>query len=84
MALPGEKVSSKPCPQPLVVPAWTPKVNSSAAAGWVVVSVVVLPALPVIDPEPRFGLVKPPCHQVQEPEQEMFMHVRVRVTFPTV
>jgi hypothetical protein len=82
MALPGVMYSMNPCPQPLVVPAWRPKFNVSALAGWVVVSVVVEFALPAIDPEPRSVPVMPPWRQNQEPEQEAPVHVRVRVTFP--
>ena len=80
MALPGVKYSMKPLPQPLADPAWTPKFNVSAEAGWVVVSVVVESAGPAIDPEPRSGPVRPPWCQNQEPEQELFVHLRVRVT----
>jgi hypothetical protein len=83
MALPGVMYSMNPLPQPLVDPAWSPKFNVSAAAGWVVVSVVVEFALPAIDPEPRSGPVMPPWRQNQEPEQEAFVHVRVRVTVPS-
>jgi hypothetical protein len=82
-ALPGVMYSMNPLPQPLVVPAWTPKFNVSAAAGWVVVSIVVEFALPAIDPEPRSVPVMPPWRQNQEPEQEAPVHVRVRVTFPS-
>ncbi len=80
IALPGVMYSMKPLPQPLVDPAWTPKFNVSAAAGWVVVSLVVVSAGPVIDPEPRSVPVMPPWRQNQEPEQEMFLQLRVRVT----
>jgi hypothetical protein len=82
MAFPAVKYSINPCPQPFVTSAWMPKFKVSAAAGWVVVSVVVLPAWPVIDPEARAGLVRPPWCQNQEPEQSVVVHVRVRVTFP--
>jgi len=70
----------KPLPQPEVDPAWTPKFNVSAAAGWVVVSLVVASAGPAIDPEPRSVPVMPPLRQNQEPEQEVFVHLRVRAT----
>jgi len=80
IALPGVMYSMKPLPQPLVDPALTPKFNVSAAAGWVVVPVVVAFAGPAIDPEPRSVPVKPPWRQNQEPEQEMFLHLRVRAT----
>jgi hypothetical protein len=80
MALPGVMYSMNPRPQPLVDPPWTPKFNVSAAAGWVVVSMVVESAGPVIDPEPRSVPVMPPWRQNQEPEQELPVHVRVRVT----
>jgi hypothetical protein len=80
MALPGSMYSMNPCPQPLVVPAWRPKFNVSAACGWVVVSIVVESAGPAIDPEPRSVPVMPPWRQNQEPEQEAPVHVRVRVT----
>src|SRR6516162_11966639 len=82
MALPGVMSSMNPCPQPLVVPAWRPKFNVSALAGWVVVSMVVESALPAIDPEPRSVPVMPPWRQNQEPEQEAPVHLRVRATFP--
>jgi hypothetical protein len=80
IALPGVKYSINPLPQPLVDPAWTPKFNVSAAAGWVVVSLVVVFAGPAIDPEPRSVPVMPPWRQNQEPEQEVFVHLRVRAT----
>ncbi len=80
MALPGVIYSIKPLPQPLVDPAWMPKFNVSAAAGWVVVPVVVESAGPVIDPEPRSVPVMPPWRQNQEPEQELPVHLRVRAT----
>ena len=80
IGLPVVKYSVKPLPQPLVDPPWTPKVNVSAAAGWVVVSIVVEFALPAIDPEPSSVPVMPPWRQNQEPEQEVFVHLRVRVT----
>jgi hypothetical protein len=80
MALPGVMSSMNPLPQLLVDPAWTPKFNVSAAAGWVVISVVVEFSLPAIDPEPRSVPVMPPWRQNQEPEQEAPVHVRVRVT----
>jgi hypothetical protein len=80
IALPGVMYSSKPLPQPLVDPALTPKFNISAAAGWVVVPVVVESAGPEIDPEPRSVPVRPPWRQNQEPEQEVFVHLRVRAT----
>ncbi len=70
MELSGVKYSINPLPQPLVDPAWTPKFNVSAAAGWVVVSMVVESAGPAIDPEPRSVPVMPPWRQNQEPEQE--------------
>jgi hypothetical protein len=51
MALPAVKYSMNLCPQALVpVPALTAKSNVSALASWVVVAVVVVPALPEIDP----------------------------------
>jgi len=81
IALPGVISSMNPLPQLLAVPPWMPKFNVSAAAGWVVVSIVVEFAGPAIDPEPRSGPVRPPWCQNQEPEQELFVHVRVRVTF---
>jgi hypothetical protein len=81
-ALPAVMYSMNPLPQPLVDPAWTPKFNVSAAAGWVVVSVVVAFAGPVIDPEPSNVPVMPPWRQNQEPEQEAPVHLRVRATFP--
>jgi hypothetical protein len=80
MALPGVMYSINPLPQPLVDPAWTPKFNVSALAGWVVVSMVVVSAGPAIDPEPRSVPVMPPWRQNQEPEQELPVHLRVRVT----
>jgi hypothetical protein len=72
--------SMNPLPQPLVDPAWTPKFNVSAAAGWVVVSLVVESAGPAIDPEPRSVPVMPPWRQNQEPEQEAPVHLRVKAT----
>jgi hypothetical protein len=51
MAFPAVKDSMNLFPHALVpVPAPTPKYNVSALAGWVVVPVVVWPAVPVIDP----------------------------------
>jgi hypothetical protein len=80
MGLPGVKYSVKPRPQPLGVPPWTPKVNVSAAAGWVVVPVVVVPAVPDIEAEPRGVPVRPPWYQNTEPEQEWPVQVSVMVT----
>ncbi len=80
MGLPAVKYSVKPCPQPLVDPPWTPKVNVSAATGWVVVPVVVESAGPDIEAEPRGVPVRPPWYQNTEPEQELPVHLRVMVT----
>jgi len=80
IGLPGVKYSVKPCPQRLVVPSLTPKVNVSAAAGWVVVPFVVVSAGPAIEAEPRGVPVRPLWYQNTEPEQEWPVHLRVMVT----
>jgi hypothetical protein len=80
IALPGVKYSMKPRPQPLGVPPWTPKVNVSAAAGCVVVPVVVVPAAPASEAEPRGEPVRPPSYQNTEPEHEWPVHVSVMET----
>jgi hypothetical protein len=77
--LPGVMYSMSPCPQSLVL---TPKFSVSAVAGWVVVSTVVEFAVPAIDPDPSRVPDIPPSRQNQEPEHELLVHVRVRVTFP--
>jgi hypothetical protein len=80
MALPGVKYSKKPSTHVFVGPDPTAKSNVSAAAGWVAVAVVVVPAKPEIFPEPIAGLVVPPWYQSQPPLQEAVVHMRVRVT----
>src|SRR5437016_10004092 len=55
IGLPGVKYSAKPLPQPLREGSPTPKVNESAAAGWVVVPFVVESAGPDIEAEPSQG-----------------------------
>jgi hypothetical protein len=80
IALPGGKFTMRPPTHVFVGPDPTATSNVSAAAGWVVVAVVVVPAVPEIFPEPSAGLVVPPWYQSQPPLQEAVVHLRVRVT----
>lgn len=75
MALPEAKVWNSFVPQP--APAPTDSSTISAAAGWVVVPVVVASKDPVSDP---LETKVPPWYQFQPPWHPLFAHFSVRLT----